>query len=173
MRQVSEAQVAILLNSIADVGLLNPITVFKRQIVRGGATVDGYGLVAGLHRLTAYERLGLAEIERRRPLGLALIRGTKLDTGTYLDKLKTMPGSEQFRAATRDLAFERSKARTAKKAVQNAAAREAEALSKAWHRASPEVRTAFKKAVGLIEVVRPTKSLKPGEVGKPIAGSRH
>lgn len=52
-----------------------------------------------------------------------LIRGTSLDTGTYLDKLKKMPGSEQFKAATRDLAFlnqrdrqaERQKVETAKR----------------------------------------------------------
>jgi hypothetical protein len=54
---------------------------------------------------------------------LDLIKGTSLDTGTYLDKLKKMPGSEQFKAATRDLAFlnqrdrqaERQKAETAKR----------------------------------------------------------
>jgi hypothetical protein len=54
---------------------------------------------------------------------LDLIRGTSLDTGTYLDKLKKMPGSEQFKAATRDLAFlnqrdrenERQKAESAKR----------------------------------------------------------
>jgi ParB-like chromosome segregation protein Spo0J len=33
-----------------------------------------------------------------------LIRGTSLDSGTYLDKLARMPGGEQFQAATRDLA---------------------------------------------------------------------
>lgn len=63
LRGVSEAQVASLVNSIADVGLLNPITVYPRQLYRGGVQVDGYGLIAGLHRKTAYERLGLAEIE--------------------------------------------------------------------------------------------------------------
>lgn len=54
---------------------------------------------------------------------LDLINGTSLDTGTYLDKLKKMPGSEQFKAATRDLAFlnqrdrqaERHKAENAKR----------------------------------------------------------
>lgn len=63
LRAISEAQVASLINSIADVGLLNPITVYPRQLYRGGVAVDGYGLIAGLHRKTAYERLGLAEIE--------------------------------------------------------------------------------------------------------------
>lgn len=63
LRGISEAQVALLVNSIADVGLLNPITVYRRQLYRGGVQIDGYGLVAGLHRKTACERLGLAEID--------------------------------------------------------------------------------------------------------------
>lgn len=63
LRDLSEATVASLVNSIADVGLLNPITVYRRTLFRGGNQVEGYGLVAGLHRKTAYERLGLAEIE--------------------------------------------------------------------------------------------------------------
>jgi ParB family chromosome partitioning protein len=63
LRDISEATVASLVNSIADVGLLNPITVYPRQLYRGGVRVDGYGLIAGLHRKTAMERLGLAEIE--------------------------------------------------------------------------------------------------------------
>jgi ParB-like chromosome segregation protein Spo0J len=42
---------------------------------------------------------------------LDLIRGTKLDTGTYLDKLKKLPGSEQFVVAKRDLAALRQAAR--------------------------------------------------------------
>lgn len=52
-----------------------------------------------------------------------LIRGTSLDTGTYLDKLKKLTPNEQVKAATRDLAFanqrerqaERQKAETAKR----------------------------------------------------------
>lgn len=63
LRGISEAQVEALMNSIGDVGLLNPITVYRRKLMRGGEWVDGYGLVAGLHRKTACERLGLAEIE--------------------------------------------------------------------------------------------------------------
>lgn len=63
LREISEAQVAALVNSIGDVGLLNPITVYPRQLFRGGQHVDGYGLIAGLHRKTAFERLGLVEIE--------------------------------------------------------------------------------------------------------------
>jgi ParB family chromosome partitioning protein len=63
LRDISESAVASLTASIADIGLLNPITVYPRQIIRGGVSVDGFGLVAGLHRKTACERLGLAEIE--------------------------------------------------------------------------------------------------------------
>lgn len=63
LRGVSEATVEALVNSIADVGLLSPITVYPRSLYRSGAKVDGYGLVAGLHRLTACQRLGLVEIE--------------------------------------------------------------------------------------------------------------
>jgi ParB family chromosome partitioning protein len=63
LRELSEATVASLVNSIADIGLLNPITVYRRKLFRGGNQVDGYGLVAGLHRKTACERLGLVEIE--------------------------------------------------------------------------------------------------------------
>lgn len=63
LRDLSEATVASLVNSIADVGLLNPITVYRRKLFRGGNQVDGYGLVAGLHRKAACERLGLVEIE--------------------------------------------------------------------------------------------------------------
>lgn len=63
LRDISEAQVASLVNSIGDVGLLNPITVFPKKVLRGASWVDGYGLIAGLHRKTACERLGLVEIE--------------------------------------------------------------------------------------------------------------
>lgn len=63
LRELSEATVSALVNSIGDVGLLNPITVYRRQLFRGGNQVEGYGLVAGLHRKTACERLGLVEIE--------------------------------------------------------------------------------------------------------------
>lgn len=63
LRDISEAHVASLINSIADVGLLNPITVYPTKLMRAGNWVEGYGLIAGLHRKTACERLGLVEIE--------------------------------------------------------------------------------------------------------------
>lgn len=65
IRQTGEAQVRALMDSIADVGLMNPVTVFARPIIRNGQTVPGFGLVAGAHRLEACKRLGLAQIEAR------------------------------------------------------------------------------------------------------------
>ncbi|RUW17168.1 ParB N-terminal domain-containing protein, partial [Mesorhizobium sp. M1E.F.Ca.ET.041.01.1.1] len=62
LRKISQAQVERLAGSIADVGILHPITVYRRQIISDGRPIDGYGLVAGAHRVEACKRLGLAEI---------------------------------------------------------------------------------------------------------------
>lgn len=62
LREISEAQVVALMASIGDVGLLNPITVYPRKVLEAGISVDGYGVVAGAHRLEACKRLGHAEI---------------------------------------------------------------------------------------------------------------
>ena len=62
LRDVSEKQVDALIASIGDVGLLNPITVYPRKVIEAGISVDGYGLVAGAHRLEAVRRLGHTEI---------------------------------------------------------------------------------------------------------------
>lgn len=62
LRGVSEAQVEALANSIADVGVLNPITVYRTKIMDGSIAKEGYGLIAGLHRLAAVRKLGLADI---------------------------------------------------------------------------------------------------------------
>ena len=63
LRSISEAQVETLMNSIAEVGLLNPITAHASKVIRNGIAVDGYGIVAGAHRLEAVRRLGLVEID--------------------------------------------------------------------------------------------------------------
>lgn len=63
LRATCPEQVQALAESIAACGLLSPITVYKRQVVRAGIAVDGYGLIAGLHRLEAVQRLGLVEID--------------------------------------------------------------------------------------------------------------
>jgi ParB family chromosome partitioning protein len=62
LREVSEAQVESLMDSISEVGLLNPITVYERPVVRGVHTRQGFGIIAGAHRKVACERLGLTDI---------------------------------------------------------------------------------------------------------------
>lgn len=62
LRPADEAQVIALVESIRDVGVLNPITVHQRPVIHGNVFVPGYGLVAGLHRLVAAKRIGLKEI---------------------------------------------------------------------------------------------------------------
>ena len=62
LRAVDAAQVAALAASIKEVGLLNPITVYRRAIIRNGQDVDGYGIVAGAHRLEACKSLGWQEV---------------------------------------------------------------------------------------------------------------
>jgi len=62
LRGASSEHVAALASSMAEVGLISPITVARREIVRGGIAVSGYGLVAGLHRLEAARALGWADI---------------------------------------------------------------------------------------------------------------
>lgn len=84
---------------------------------------------------------------------LNLIRGTKLDTGAYLDKLKRLPPNDQVHAARRDLAIEREKNRpklhsamkVADMPLDDEAARERQvaALMSAWNKASAEARQEF------------------------------
>lgn len=54
-RQADEEKVTEIMESIKEIGLLNPVSVNK--------TAEGYILVAGLHRLTAYKRLGYNRIQ--------------------------------------------------------------------------------------------------------------
>ena len=63
LRSISPEQVEAIASSIAEVGLLSPITVFRRPIIRHHVSEDGFGLVAGLHRIEACKGLGLTEIE--------------------------------------------------------------------------------------------------------------
>ncbi len=62
-RPVTDARVDALISSIADVGLLNPVTVVKEMVIHGGRSVEGYTLIAGAHRLEAMRRRGDTEIE--------------------------------------------------------------------------------------------------------------
>lgn len=215
-RAIDEAAVAGLVESIANVGLINPIRV--------RAVGDRWEVIAGAHRLTAVKQLGLADISaivvtdddlhaelamidenlcraelspadrakqtaRRKAIYLELhpetkreatlmqgdilpsrqvgeterfttatarvtgqseravqrdaergekvidaaldiIRGTVLDTGTYLDKLKKLSPSEQVYAAKRDLNFHNSQERE-KRRDANAAKLQADVKSRA------------------------------------------
>ena len=62
LRDLDPAQVKALAESIEEVGMLNPITVYPREIIRNGQPVEGYGLVAGAHRLEAVKSLGWQEV---------------------------------------------------------------------------------------------------------------
>lgn len=208
LRQVDRGQVDALADSIREVGLLNPITVYRRPISRDGQSVDGYGLVAGAHRLEACKSIGWQEVpavivdlsdderiiaecdenlcaskltpaeqamftaarkeaylrlhpetaagvaganarhcsamansaiasfaddqsaktgmaartvrqnaergEKIDAAALALVKGTDLDTGVFLDRLKKMPAEEQFGFVNRELdALKAAKAKPA------------------------------------------------------------
>jgi hypothetical protein len=62
LRDLNEDQVVRLIESIAMVGLLNPITVCAQTIVDITNPVTGYRLIAGAHRFEACRRLGMTEI---------------------------------------------------------------------------------------------------------------
>ena len=62
LRGLNEDQVARLVESIREIGLLNPITVWAMPGTEGNMVEPGYGIVAGAHRLEACKRLGYTEI---------------------------------------------------------------------------------------------------------------
>lgn len=238
IRSLNDAQVKALVDSIAEVGLLNPVTVYRKPIYRSGEEVEGYGLIAGAHRLEACKRLGLAEIEvvivdldepqrvlaecdenlcgttltaseraeftaRRKwayetlhpetahgAIGgghdqsrkvcdsakaarftadtaaktgqserkvqldaergakvcnsaLALVKGTRLDTGAYLDKLKSIPPAAQVRRVQTDLAAPKPVRAQAPVDDTDVIERQVAALMGAWNKAGREAREAF------------------------------
>lgn len=248
LRDVDPDQVARLAESIGEVGLLNPITVYAREIIRNGQTADGYGLVAGAHRLQACKRLGWQEVpavvvelddddriiaecdenlcgtklsaaeqamftakrkeaylrkhpetghggdrkssrqvgdldstdrftketadrtgqsersvqrsaergEKVTPAALAMVKGTSLDTGAYLDKLKKVAPENQVAKVQRDL--EAQKKTKPKSAAAHApdpdddySVREKQitALINAWNKAGKEAREAFLERIGV------------------------
>lgn len=249
LREASAEQVIALGNSIGDVGLLNPITVYPRRVLHGGIFVDGYGLIAGAHRLAACKNLGhteiaaqiveLSDLERQiaecdenlfstkltkaeralftkrrkeayealhpetknaafhgnqhkggvRQLGevhaadrftadtaaktgqseravqrdaergakigddvLEQVKGTKLDTGTYLDKLKAVPAKKQAEKVRADLAAPTSGiARRFAGAAPTPVSRhslQVSDLMKAWGAAEEPARAEFLKKIG-------------------------
>jgi uncharacterized ParB-like nuclease family protein len=62
LRGLNEKQVTRLVESIRDIGLLNPITVWEMPGTEGSMVEPDYGIVAGAHRLEACKRLGYTEI---------------------------------------------------------------------------------------------------------------
>lgn len=90
--------------------------------------------------------------EKIIPEVIDLIRGTKLDTGSYLDKMKRLSPNDQFTAAKRDLAHQRSLEREKASSLQRRVApmteyevraKQVDILMAAWNKASPEARQEF------------------------------
>lgn len=90
--------------------------------------------------------------EKVIPEVIDLISGTKLDTGTYLDKLKKMTPNDQHRAASRDLAVIRAQererarggiARRVVRDVEDVTEKQFEALMSAWNKAGADARERF------------------------------
>lgn len=245
-RQIDEATVGGLVDSIGTVGLINPIRV--------RAVADRWEVIAGHHRLTACKRLGLAEItadiiesddlhaelamidenlcraelspseratclSRRRaiynelnnplvgrggnrrpdqlpsgqlvdpsfaeqtaaatgmsermvykhldrgdhviPEALGMIQGTKLDTGTYLDKIKGLRPNEQVAAVRRDLQHLRQQERNKRNGLarrivkiadepltdEEASEKQYAALVAAWNKAGETARQRFRELI--------------------------
>jgi len=234
IREADAKRVSALADSIKEVGLLNPITVYATQIIRAGQPAEGFGLIAGMHRLRACQSLGWSEIpavivemgEHQRIIAecdenlcvaelsasdralftakrkeaylalhpetghgkaspgkednlssfdkdqaektgvdartvrrdaergakvcdqaLHLVRGTHLDTGTYLDKIKGLKPQDQITRVRADLREQKApKApRIADDPESDEAAleRQVAAIMAAWNKAAPEARREF------------------------------
>lgn len=128
----------------------------RKSADREPATVDSFAAMTA--KLTGKSEASVYRDTSRGesilPEVFDLIRGTKLDTGSYLDKLKAMPGSQQFRAAQRDLLnirqqerlqSQRAKIKVADAPLNDEAAQERQvaALMAAWNKASAEARQEF------------------------------
>lgn len=61
-RQPNEAVVRGLIDSIAEIGLVNPLRVRARRHYVDGFEADGFEIIAGSHRFRACLKLGLAEV---------------------------------------------------------------------------------------------------------------
>lgn len=241
IRQPDPKRVERLIASIADVGLLNPITVYPKEVVRNGQAQAGLGLIAGMHRLEAAKRLGWTEIEavvvdlgehqrviaecdenlcgtnlspaevalftaRRKAayealhpetkngaIGngrekvrkvceatdrftadtaaktgaserkvqldaergtritedvLAIVKGTRLDTGVYLDALKKVPEAEQLARVREDLRAKPVPRAPTPHDDEDVTERQVAALMSAWNRAGLSARNEFLSRIG-------------------------
>ena len=60
-RKVVEAKMAGLLDSIREIGIINPLRVRPIEIYEGGRPVEGWEVTAGSHRFEAASRLGMTD----------------------------------------------------------------------------------------------------------------
>lgn len=240
MRETDASQVASLADSISEVGLLNPITVYSREIIRNGQATEGYGLVAGAHRLEACKSLGWQEVpaivldlddddliiaecdenlcgskltasehasftakrkdaylrkhpetghgkaspnkecnlhsfdrdqaektgvdsstvrrnadrgEKVTPAALAMVKGTKLDTGQFLDKLKKVKPENQCDYIQRELDAAKKPKAAAPHAPDpdddySVREKQVTALMNAWNKAGADAREQFLDRIG-------------------------
>jgi len=83
--------------------------------------------------------------EKVIPEVMAMIRGTHLDSGTYLDKLKKMPPNEQLAAARRDLRQPKEPRAKAPRPMDDAETEEQWLVSimRVWNRGAKEWRERF------------------------------
>lgn len=109
---------------------LHPETAQHVAGGKGNATADKLSAVPSFAGATASatgrdERSVRRDAERGEKVideVLDMIRGTSLDTGSYLDRLKRLPPNEQVAAAKRDLAISRQRTREAQNSQQSRAA---------------------------------------------------
>ncbi len=121
-------------------------------LARQGAADDNLSFAAATAAVIGKtERTVQRDAERGEKISdraLALVRGSRLDTGEYLDKLKKLPHDEQVAKVQRD----RTQPVQARKPVKIAddplsdmesQERQVAALMAAWNRASPDARQEF------------------------------
>lgn len=106
-------------------------------------------------------RLHAERGEKVIPEVIEMIRGTKLDTGTYLDKIKGLRPNEQVAAAKRDLTFARQQERDKRSGLarriakvadapltdEEAAENQYAALVAAWNKAGETARQRFRDLI--------------------------
>lgn len=93
------------------------------------------------------------------PEVLDMIRGTHLDTGQYLDKIKKLPPNEQYAAARRDLTVTRTTLPKAPRPMDDAETEEQwlASIMRVWNRGAKEWRERF-----LAEIDPPTMDRRFG-----------
>lgn len=86
--------------------------------------------------------------EKVIPEVMEMIKGTRLDTGAFLDKIKRFSPNDQVTATKRELAMDRQRSKPAKiasnpKNIFEVQEEQVAALMSAWNRASKEAREEF------------------------------